>query len=54
MEVVKIQGLLSEVAGHLEKIKPENTKQHESLETAVKYLASYERQQLYDLRKAFE
>lgn len=49
-----IEGLISEVHGHLEAINATNVEQAEVKDAARNKLSSWERVQLFELRKEFE
>ena len=49
-----LEVLVNTFHSHLMDIDPETAKERRVLDKAVEYLASYERNQLYKLRKVFE
>lgn len=49
-----IEGLISQIHGHLEAVTPANVEQAEVKDVARNKLASWERVQLFELRKEFE
>ncbi len=53
-QVNMIEGLLSQVQGHLEAIKPENTGQQDAAFNALDSFKCLQSNELFELRKVFE
>ena len=54
VKVKTAMGLIQSAAFALENIEPETAEQYEKYDAAIEYLASFQRQQLFNLLKAFE
>jgi hypothetical protein len=54
VHISAIEGLAIQIAENLDIVEPSNSKQFEAKDEMERHLASLQRNQIYNLRKAFE